>query len=256
MKRHYLHFYVILFMLLLPVFSVFADDNYFSKTECQIHLDYNRMPEEIDIYTATFEHFSEWKFGDNFFFLDIESEPNFRPRGNTMYFEWAPRLSIDKILNTKLIPIGFMGDVYCSAQYNDGRSFLSSKDDFIKTTKLYGISFDFNFQPNYGFSNISIMVRDEDTQDHSWQLTFVWGQPFNIGPLQMDFMGFFDLWENDTQTIFLAEPQLRLNLSSFVGKGNFLSDSVIGTEIEVSHNFFAKEADWRVNPTIFYAFSF
>ncbi|MBF0452921.1 MAG: DUF5020 family protein [Candidatus Magnetomorum sp.] len=252
--------------------TVALSDDFFKKTEFQLHADFNRMTpfaaEDNDIWTLTIEHFSEWKYGDTFLFMDIESLPNFKRDPDAIYFEIAPRFSLDKFLNQKLLPSPFLGETYLAFQYN------ASDKDFIPTSWLYGISFDFLGQPNYGFANLSLMIKDCDRKgavekhppyqnDTSWQITLVWGQPFNIGPLQMEFNGFLDYWQenssatkDETYRILLTEPQLRLKLSSLVGKGNFLSNSVVGTEVEISYHFFDENDGWRVNPTLFFAVTF
>ena len=223
---------------------------YFSCTELQLHADFDREPQGNDIWTATFEHFSEWKYGDNFFFLDIESKPNFKAEADSLYFEYAPRFSLDNIFGVKILPVKYLGEVYATGQYND------SDRNFINQVWLYGISIDFAGQPNFGFSNIHFLVRKEKTQDISYQLTFAWGQPFRLGNWDFSFNGFLDYWKDDEKHVFLAEPQLRLPLSNFLGKNNFLSNASIGTEIEISRNFFGKDHGWEVNPTIFISLLF
>jgi len=260
---------VLVFISLFFVSHAFCD-TYFKKTECQIHADINRIPpsENNDIWTLTVEHYSEWKYGDTFLFMDLETEPTFRQTPAAMYFEIAPRFSLDKILKQELIPSSFLGEVYLAFQYN------GADKVYIPTSWLAGVSIDFLGQPNYGFSNLSLFVKDCDRKgafkeeipyqnDTSWQVTFVWGQPFSLGPLQMEFNGFLDYWEENslfikdkTYRILLTEPQFRLKLSSFTGQDNFLSNSVIGTEVEISYHFFGENDDWRVNPTLFFAVVF
>jgi len=242
------------FMVIVSFFSVIlqnaaaSEENYFTHTELQIHADYERKPFiNDDIWTLTFEHVSEWKYGDNFFFLDIESMPPFRMQADTMYFEYSPRLSLDKIFNHKIFPFKLISEVYLAGQYNDGDK------DFIDTVRLYGISFDFGFQPNFGFSQLSFYLRDQETQDQSWQLTFVWGQPFKIAFMSLNFSGFLDYWEDDKKKILITEPQLRFQFDTFLDKGSFMSQSSIGVEVEITHNFFGEDQGWEVNPTIFFA---
>lgn len=262
----FMGFGLILFVLTNYAFC----DTYFKKTECQIHADINRVPpsENNDIWTLTAEHYSEWKYGDTFLFMDLETQPTFRQTPAAMYFEIAPRFSLDKILKQELIPSPFLGEVYLAFQYN------GADVSYIPTSWLAGVSIDFLGQPNYGFSNLSLFVKDCDRKgafkedipyqnDTSWQITFVWGQPFSLGPLQMECNGFLDYWEENsweikdkTYRILLTEPQLRLKLSSFVGKDNFLSNSVLGTEVEISHHFFGENEAWRINPTLFFAVVF
>lgn len=247
-----------LLSLLITVLLMFAqvalaaeEESYFMKTELQLHIDSDREPYVGEgIYTVTLEHFSEWKYGDNFFFVDAEGQSNYSMDTETFYYEIAPRLSIDRIMGSKVTPLDVVGETYFTVQYNDGG------EDFIKPVWLSGVSFDFNFQPNYGFSNLSIMVRHEETQDTAYQITLVWGQPFQLFGQQFSFQGFADYWQNDECEVFLAEPQLRYHLSSLFGNDSLMSTADIGTEIELSHDFFGEDADWQVNPTLFFAFSF
>ncbi|WP_069473112.1 DUF5020 family protein [Candidatus Marithrix sp. Canyon 246] len=212
----------------------------YSKHNVQLHADFDRKPLESDILTGTFEHFSKWKYGDNFFFLDIEGKPDFKAEADTLYFEYAPHFSLDKIFGSKILPGKYLGDTYATIQYND------SDRGFINRVWLYGMSIDFAGQPNFGFSNIHFLIREEDTQDTSYQVTFAWGQPFSLGNWNFSFNGFLDYWKDDEKHVFLTEPQLRLPLSNVE----------IGTEIEISKNFFGKNYGWEVNPTVFISFPF
>jgi len=248
----------ILLSLLVTTTVLFAqtasagdEENYFMKTELQLHLDFDREPYVGEgIYTATLEHFSEWKYGDNFFFVDAEGQSDYSERTETFYYEIAPRLSVDRIVGSKIMPVDTLGETYVTVQYNDGG------EDFINPVWLSGVSIDFNFQPDYGFSNLSVMVRHEETQDTAYQITFVWGQPFKLFGWQFSTQGFADYWQNDNCEVFLTEPQLRFHLSSLFGTDSIMSTSVIGSEVEISHDFFSEDADWQVNPTLFFAFSF
>jgi len=229
--------------------------DFYSNTELQLHTDPNRKTSDAaskkDIFTVTFDHFSEWTYGDNYFFLDIEGKDDFSSDADTLYFEYAPRLSLDRVLKKeKLLDLDFISETYATVQYNN------SDRAFINRVWLSGVSFDLNFQPNFGFSNISFMIRNEATQDASYQITYVWGQPFVIDSLDLNFKGFMDIWENDKETVVLTEPQFRLNLSSFVGQEHILSQAALGTEIEISRNFFEPGGGWVVNPTLFFAVSF
>lgn len=240
------------FLLTLASGSALAaeQENFFSKTELQLHLDLDREPVGEDIYTTTVEHFSEWSNGDNFFFLDIEGQPNLSTSADTLYFEYAPRLSLDRMLGHKLAPHDVLGETYLTLQYND------SDRNFINRVWLAGVSFDFAFQPNYGYSNLALLIRDEKTQDTAWQITYAWGQPFQLAGQDLAFQGFADYWQNDGTEVFLTEPQLRWQLSNLVGQQSVLSKAAIGTEVEISHDFFGNGYGWEVNPTLFFAMTF
>lgn len=249
--------------------------DYFHHTEIQMHMDFarhkgfydaNGSKIEEDILTATFLHASEWKYGDNFMFLDIEGKENYKLEPAQYYGEFVTRISLDKIIlgpedGTKLLG-SFLKETYLKLEYNGGAPVHGY--DFIDDALLYGVSFDLGFgQPNFGFSHISFLVKDykiideKDRSDISWQVTYCWGQPFSIGSVNFSFLGFFDVWEYDDKVVILTEPQLRLKFDSFVGKGNFLSDSAIGIELEISSSFFSQgNSDILYNPTVFWVTKF
>ncbi len=251
-----------------------ADAGYFHKTEIQMHADFNRDKGfkdsagndlETDILTATLAHFSEWKYGDNFMFLDIEGKDDYKFEPAQYYGEFATRLSLDKIIlgpekGTNMLG-SFLKETYLKLEYNGGSPVNSvSQFDYIDDALLFGVSFDLNLgQPNFGFTNISFLVKDytafddRDNSETTWQTTLVWGQPFSIGSLNMDFQGFLDIWEYNDEVVVLTEPQIRLKLDSFVGKDSFLSSSAIGMEFEISNRFFSQSnSDWIFNPTVFW----
>ena len=249
--------------------------DYFHHTEIQMHMDFardkgfkdaNGSDIEEDILTATFLHASEWKYGDNFMFLDIEGKDNYKLEPAQYYGEFATRISLDKIIlgpeeGTNMLG-SFLKETYVKLEYNGG----SPVDgyDFIDDALLYGVSFDLGFgQPNFGFSHISFMIKDykiideKDSSELTWQVTCAWGQPFSIGSVNFSFLGFFDIWEYNNKVAILTEPQIRLKLDSFVGKGNFLSDSAIGMEFELSTQFYDSDNDDLIfNPTIFWVTKF
>ena len=249
--------------------------DYFHKTEVQLHADFARDKGfkddnggdiEEDILTATFLHVSEWKYGDVFGWFDIEGQDGYKLDAAQYYGEVSARYSLDKIIQgpengTNMLG-SFLKETYVKIEYNSGSP--AGGFDYIDDAILYGISFDLGLgQPNFGFSNVSFMVKDyevideRDSSEVSWQFTYAWGQPFSIGSVNLDFQGFIDVWEYNDETVVLTEPQIRLKLNSFVGKGSFLSETSIGMEFEISNRFFSQaNSDIIVNPTIFVATSF
>lgn len=249
--------------------------DYFKKTEIQLHFDMDRYKGfkdsngnkiKTDILTASFVHASEWKYGDTYGWFDLEGEDGYEMELAQFYGEIGTRLSLDKIIlgpgKNKLLPVPFIKESYVKVEYNSGSPFTGF--DYIDDALLYGLSVDFDFgQPNFGFSNLTLFVKDymavdsRDSSETTWQATLAWGQPFSIGSMNMDFQGFIDVWEYNNETVILSEPQIRFKLNSIVGKDNFLSDTVIGIEVEISNRFFSQtDNDWYVNPTIFWAMEF
>jgi nucleoside-specific outer membrane channel protein Tsx len=248
---------------------------YFHKTELQMHMDFARnkgfkdaIGEDIetDILTATFLHVSEWKYGDVFAWMDIEGKDDYKVEPAQYYGEISARFSLDKIIqgpeNGTNMFGSFLKESYVKVEYNGGTPVGGF--DFIDDALLFGVSFDLGLgQPNFGFTNVSFMLKDyeiideEANSDLTWQFTLAWGQPFSLGSVNLDFQGFVDVWEYNDEIVILSEPQLRLKLDSFVGKGNFLSDSAIGIELEISNRFFSQQnSDLIFNPTIFWVTKF
>ncbi|MDY6994118.1 MAG: DUF5020 family protein [Pseudomonadota bacterium] len=225
-------------------------ESFFTHTEIQLHAELERQPANDDLWTVTFEHFSKWHYGDNFFFLDIEGEPNFKTQADTLYFEYAPRLSLDRLLDTKLIPHESIGELYATVQYNE------SDQAFINRVWLYGLSVDLLGQPHHGFSQVHLLIRQEETQARALQLTLAWGQPFSLGQWRFVFQGFADYWYADDQQVLLAEPQLRFPLANLVGDDHWLSKAALGSEFELSRNFFGQDYGWELNPTLFLVLPF
>ena len=252
-----------------------ADAGYFNKTEIQMHMDFSRDKgfkdangESIktDIWTMTINHFSEWKYGDNFFFFDIEGKDDYKLEPAQYYGEFATRISLDKIIQgpengTNMLG-SFLKETYVKLEIDSGTP--AGGYDYIDDSLLAGISFDLDLgQPNFGFTNVSFLYKsytaidNHDKSDNTWQFTLVWGQPFSIGSVNFGFEGFLDIWEYDDEVVVLSEPQIRLKLDSFVGKGNFLSDSAIGMEFEISNRFFDQQnTTWYINPTVFWVTRF
>ena len=255
--------------------AVPADAGYFHKTEVEMHMDFERDKGfkdangeaiKTDILTLTINHFSEWKYGDNFFFMDIEGKDDYKLEPAQYYGEFASRFSLDKIImgpenGTNMLG-SFLKETYIKLEIDSGAP--AGGYDYIDDSLLAGISFDLDLgQPNYGFANLSFLFKsytaidNHDDSDNTWQVTFVWGQPFSLGSINFNFQGFLDIWEYNDEVVVLTEPQIRLQLDSFVGKGNFLSDSAIGMEFEVSNRFFdQQDTTWYINPTVFWVTKF
>ena len=86
-------------------------------------------------------------------------------------------------------------------------------------------------------------------QAHNFQITGVWGIQFAKG--WCTFSGFVDFWREmrpwqDTEFIWLAEPQFWVNLNRIKGWENI--NLSVGGEVELSHNFV--EEGFRAMPAL------
>jgi len=231
----------------------------FSATEMQLFWDIGRTPAGYnsigqprtgDVMEMTIEHFAEGKYADHYVIVDIEGQKGNLRQPGTFFFLYKPRLSLDKLMGRKMLPVGILGELYLAGQYS------GSSNPYLRQAWCYGLSMDFAFQPNYGVSNLNVFIRDEDTQGLSYHIDYWWDQPFRIGKVDLDCKGFADLWENDSQRVFFAEPQLRVNAVTFAGPDSWIARASIGLEYEVTHNLYGYHYGWERNPGVFIAYPF
>lgn len=135
----------------------------------------------------TLEHADAWKYGDNFFFVDIEN-PNRTGTNNQtgFYGEISPRFSLGAMTGQPMT-FGVVKDVLITTTLEAGNGFHNN---------LYGIAVDLNILPVF---QINYYIRNEigAGTDLGSQLTLVWLAPFEAGPVSMVFEGFFDYaWGN------------------------------------------------------------
>ena len=143
--------------------------------------------------------------------------------------------------------VGFIKESFIAGQYND-----SDKESFGRVF-LWGVSADLNL--GLDMLNFSGYLRNQVGQNNSYHFTLKWCKNFEINGLKFSLAGFTDYWKNDNGAVFITEPQIRLKMGSFFPIG-FLSQSAIGSEVEITHDFFSPKYGWEVNPTIFWIFKF
>lgn len=203
----------------------------------QLHYDFER-----ECATATVEMFRPDKIGSTYFFVDMD----FNPKMTGAYFEIARELCFwqKSKLNWLSIHAEYNGGLdNIAGSYNNawlgGLTYSGHSKDYTKTWSLSAM-----YKAIPGARNAS-----GHSRVNSFQITGVWGVLFAKGWLSFD--GFFDFWREDrpwqnTRLIFMAEPQLWVNLNRIPGwKDVNLS---IGSEVELSHNFVGK--GFHACPTI------
>ena len=209
----------------------------------QLHYDFGRrLYDEQNVpgaerpnLTTTVEMFRPDKWGNTFFFVDMD----YRTEGVTSaYWEISREF--------KLGNSPFLAHV----EYNGG---LSNKFSF-NNAYLAGITYAWNRKDYQGGFTVTPMFKylDKKTNPASWQLTGTWYYNFAGGLLTTS--GFADLWsdrsfvDGKSNLVFITEPQLWLNLNKVKGVAPNFNLSV-GTEWEISHNF-AISDKLTVNPTL------
>ena len=209
----------------------------------QVHYDFGRAmyseqnvgDEPRPLITTTVEMFRADKWGNTFFFVDM----NYRRIGiQSAYWEISREFKLGK--SPFLAHIEYDGGLNYSTTY--GHSYLA------------GLTYAWNRKDYQGGFTVTPMFKylDKKTNPASWQLTGTWYYNFAGGLLTTS--GFADLWsdrsfvDGKSNLVFITEPQLWLNLNKEKGVDPNFNLSV-GTEWEISHNF-AVTDKLIVNPTL------
>lgn len=197
---------------------------------------------ERDCVTSTIEMFRPDAFGSTFFFVDMD----YTPKVTGAYWEIARELCFwkDSKFSWLSLHLEFDGGLNnVAGSFNNswlaGLTYSGHSKDFSKT---WSISAMYKLIPD---------TKDAsgDAQEHNFQITGVWGINFAKG--WCSFSGFIDFWREmrpwqDTEYIFLAEPQFWVNLNKIKGWENI--NLSVGGEVELSNNFV--EEGFRAMPAI------
>ncbi len=228
----------IIVLLVVTATPAFAVDwgSPFDWTSSNIQLLYGNDFElgDDERATMTVEHSNGWKYGSNFFFVDIINRNDLDDV--EIYAEVYSYLSLNKI-SGKDFSLGPINDFSLVAGLNidnfpDGEPFRAY---------LLGVSVDLN---NEAFDYLQVDITTFKNEDLSGrygiQITPVWSVPFVLGDLSFKFRGFIDFRNANTNAShnvnMLAQPQVLLDIGDLiVGKQDKL---YLGTEYSYWYNKF------------------
>ena len=195
----------------------------------QLHYDLGR-----NCATSTVEMFRPDGGGSTYFFVDMD----YSPKVTGAYFEISRELCFwqDSKLNWLSAHVEFNGGLSTAAgSFNNawlaGATYSGHNEDYSMTWSLTAA---YKAIPG----TVDILGKK---QVHNFQITGVWNLDFINH--WVSFNGFFDFWREarpwqGTEFIFLAEPQLWVNLRNI--KGWEKVNLSLGTEVELSYNFAGK----------------
>lgn len=191
--------------------------------------DYELGDRSMSILTV--EHANGWKYGDNFFFLDV-SNPD--ASGTGYYAEFSPRLSLGKITG-KDMKFGIVKDVLVSATQEMGEDLRAS---------LIGVGLALDL-PRFAFADFNLYYRKSHRDwlaqqtDGGAQITIDWLVPFSIGSQKLAFEGFADYaWGEKGGSApkadnLIAAPRLLIDVGNWFGAPGALQ---AGVEYQVWRN--------------------
>ncbi len=181
----------------------------------------------------TVEHANGWKYGDNFFFMDI-AKPT--AKGTSHYGEYSPRLSFGKI-SGKDFSFGVVKDFLLAGTLEVG--------DGVHAT-LLGLGIDLKL-PGFAFTQLNIYARKSErdfaaTQtDAGGQVTLAWKLPFEVSTQKLAFEGFADYafgedsGSNPKEDNLVAAPRLLIDVGNWFGVAGALQ---AGVEYQIWRNKF------------------
>ena len=207
----------LLFIACLPMFA---------QLNVQMHYDWgnaiygNELSNRPHL-TTTVENFKADKWGNTFFFVDLDFGDNTM---KSVYAEFSREFNLGK--SPFAAHIEYNGGLSGFGSYNDaylaGGAWNWANKDFSKT---------FSLQLLYKY-----LANQPSSNKHSWQVTTVWGIHFAKG--LCSFSGFADLWHDNSVTgnlIFCSEPQFWFNLNALESVSDDFKLS-LGAEVELTKN--------------------
>ena len=207
----------LLFIACLPMFA---------QLNVQMHYDFGKTiyGDELSnrpLFTATVENFKADKWGNTFFFIDLDFGDNTM---KSVYAEFAREFNLGK--SPFAAHVEYNGGLSGFGSYNDaylaGAAWNWANKDFSKT---------FSLQLLYKH-----LANQPSSNKHSWQVTTVWGIHFAKG--LCSFSGFADLWHDNSVTgnlIFCSEPEFWFHLNALESVDDDFKLSV-GAEVELTKN--------------------
>ena len=209
----------------------------------QLHYDFGRQAA-----TSTVEMFRPDAGGSTFFFVDLD----YSPKVSGAYWEISREFCFwqESKVNWLSVHVEYNGGLNTAAgSFNNailgGLTYSGHSKDWSKT---WSISAMYKAIPG------TIGLQGQK-QPHNFQITGVWNLDFFNH--WISFNGFADFWREargwqGTQYIFIAEPQLWVNLNKI--KGMDKVNLSVGSEVELSCNFVHK--GFQAYPTVALKYAF
>ncbi len=169
--------------------------------------------------TLTLNHFSTWKYGDNFAFVDMYGGKFTSGIDATLYAEWHPRLFVNRLLGVKGDVLGAFRDLGLAGEVNVGNGFYAllvgvGGDLALPIPGVVGV----NLYYRHGSVQIPGTPRLVITND-TWQLSPFWTVRFELGPVPFLFTGFVDVFRSTSgdRLDVMAQPELMVDVLALLG---------------------------------------
>ena len=219
-------------LLFVSTASVSVPAVQWSNTELQLQYGNLDIPTfagggDSDHLIYTLQHASGWKYGDNFFFIDVldARDPGFQDFD--LYSEWYSNFSLGKIREKKM-RAGFVSDLGLILGVNWA-------DDANVRKYLPGLRLSLDL-PGFAFANLDIAAYIDasegaasggaPSEDDTFMVDFNFARPFTIGESSFSIEGHVEYvgerrneFGGKVASWVLAQPQLRWNPNDRISLG-------------------------------------
>ncbi len=170
--------------------------------------------------TITLNHFSNWKYGDTFAFVDLMQGKFTDGVDSRLYSEIHPRLFLNRLLGAKGPVLGFLKDAGIATELNLGNGFQAW---------LAGLGGDIanpwgtiTLNVYYRYTALQVPAFGVRQYNHTWQVSPSWVLPFSLGKVPFLFTGFVDIdgvkagkgWKGYE---VMAQPELLVDVLALAG---------------------------------------
>jgi nucleoside-specific outer membrane channel protein Tsx len=171
--------------------------------------------------TLTLNHFSTWKYGDHFAFVDLyrgdfAGDASRAFLESTVYAEWHPRVFVNRLLGIEGNVLGVFRDLGLAFEVNQGHGFYAymagvGGDLALPVPGVVGINLYYRYD--------AVQLQGPDLRNHTWQVSPYWTLPFSLGRIPLVFTGYVDVsGANDNADVdVVAQPQLLVDVLSLAG---------------------------------------
>ncbi|GAB3625870.1 hypothetical protein PTE30175_04110 [Pandoraea terrae] len=211
--------------------------------------DSNGKASDIGKNIVTFNHVDGYKYGTNFFNIDVLMSNSKDPSNNgtsgaqEVYALYRHNLSLNAVTGTKNFALGPLRDISIEAGFD-----LNTKNTTFAPRKrmlVFGPNFQFDVP---GFWNVALLYHYENNYNGivgqsvhfrgTGMLESAWAIPFNLGGVPVSFEGFADVvapkgkdgFGESTKTEILFHPKLMVDVGSMIGMKKNVLQAGVGWE--------------------------
>ena len=218
--------------LLLPVFA--PSGHAFEWSNSELHLQYGQL--DVPSFAGggkarhlitTLQHAHGWKYGDNFFFVDMQDSRESGFQDFNLYGEWYSNFSLSKITGRK-VGGGLVADIGLVLGINQA-------DDANVVKYLPGIRLSLDLK-GFAFANLDITGYIDDSEgvasggapreNDSFMVDLSFARPFKLGGHNLSVQGHIEYigsrknrFGDRVEGWLLAQPQLRWRVTERLWMG-------------------------------------